>query len=305
MSSLLQTYEEDFKECIQRTEEELASIRRTCIREGSSSRVGGSGGTTLSTTATSSSYVPPPPSGPQSRLQRCTEVSRTLNHLQEMISNMEYESHDAPSSQRQVLRHRIGEYEKQLRSVETLLGAVKGECSIADRLDLTAGLQVRGGGQQQHPGAYGSREGGKGGGGGQEIDDPDEEHRRIMMNNTEQFRNASRTLEKAERVLNDTEVVGGEALQNLRKQTEQLQGLHEITIAVDEEVSETRRIVNRLQRGMIKHKAILVGMIVFLFFLIIVAIYVWVRKHTNNTYVSPTPEATVPPPVAPSDSTAV
>lgn len=285
MSSLLQTYEEDFKECIQQIEEELGSIRLTCARNGA-----GPAAVENGTTTTWSSYAPPSSTGPKSRLQRCGEVSKKLNHLQEILSNMEYESHDAPSTQRQLLRHRIQEYEKRLRAMETLLITVKGECSIADRQDLMAGVPEEGKGKESTK----RRAPDKG-----ENEDPDEEHRRILMNNTEQFRGASRTLGKAERVLNETEVIGGEALQNLRKQTEQLQGLHEITIAVDDELSETRKIVNRLQRGMVKHKAILIGMIVFLIFLIIVAIYVWVRKHTNNTYVPPAPEATVPPPVAP------
>lgn len=297
MSSLLQTYEEDFKEVLQSAEEELASIRRTCARDGASAELVGTGGAEQRT----STYVPPPTTGPQSRVRRCAEVSKTLNLLQETLSNMEYESHDAPAVLRQTLRHRMNEYEKRLRSTENTLAAVKSECSVADRQDLTADLKQRvtgSGGTSRSQKESDSRIHGEG-----NEDDPDDEHRRKMMDNTEKFRDASRTLVQAERVLNETEIVGSDALQNLRKQTEQLQGLHEVTIAVDDEISDTRRIVNGLQKGMIKHKAILIGIIVFLIFLILVAIYVWARKNTRNTYVPPTPEATVPPPVAPTNVT--
>lgn len=297
MSSLLQTYEEDFKEVLQRAEEELASIRRTCTRDGASTEGIGKGGLELQT----STYVPPPSTGPQSRVRRCAEVSKTLNLLQETLSNMEYESHDAPAVQRQTLRHRINEYEKRLRNTENTLVAVKSECSVADRHDLTADLKQRvtmSGGTNRNTKGGDTRMHEEG-----EENDPDDEHRRTMMDNTEKFRHASRTLVQAERVLNETEVVGSDALQNLRKQTEQLQGLHEVTIAVDDEISDTRRIVNGLQKGMIKHKATLIGIIVFLIFLILVAIYIWARKNTNNRYVPPTPEATVPPPVAPTNVT--
>lgn len=269
MSTLLQTYEEDFKESVKRAGEELNAIRETCQRK-------------------RDDYMPSPATGPQSRIRRCVEVEKLLAHLRELIGTMEYESHDVHASQRQTLRHRITEYQKQLTKLESTLASVKSDCGVADRLDLVgqAGKSSSNANPSAHPG-----------------DDPDEEHRRIMLDNTNKFRDASNTLLKAERVLNDTEVVGTEALQNLRQQTEQLQNLHEVTIAVDDEISESRKILQRVQQGMIKQKATLIGIAVFLIILIIIAIYVFVRKHRNNTYTPPTPSATEPPPVAPTYST--
>eukprot|EP00796_Vickermania_ingenoplastis_P009742 gene9742-6830_t len=258
MSTLLQTYEEDFKESVRRADEELTAIQLSCSRD-------------------AVDYTAPPASGPMSRVRRCGEVQRLLAHLRELLGNMEYESHDVPASQRQTLRHRMNEYLNSVTRLESTMENVKTCCGIADRQDLLGNNRQQ---QQEAGGPSG---------------EADEEHRRIMMDNTNKFRDASDKLQQAERVLTQTEALGTTALENLREQTEQLQGMHEVTLAVDDEISESRKILQKVYAGMVKQKATLIAIAVVLMILIIVAIYVSVAKHRRTTPTAPSPATTSPP----------
>ncbi|EPY34381.1 vesicle transport through interaction with t-SNARE 1 [Strigomonas culicis] len=193
---------------------------------------------------------------------------------------MEYECNDVPAASRAVAKERVTRYSAALRKLEEDLAAVKVEASAADREDLI-GAAKRAPAGDQAPAAG-------------DLDDEARRHRMQMMDNTEKYKQASGTLNKAERLLNDTETVGGQALTTLRAQTEQLQRINETTIAVDEEVSEARRILQGMQKVMIKHKLILIAIILVLLFLIIVAIYVAVSKSKTNATVAPT-QTTVNP----------
>lgn len=258
MTFLLQTYEEEFKGAANLVESELDALQQSCIR--------------------SSSYAPPPSSGPQSRTQRCAAVGRQVADLREMIMNMDYESREAPTSQRQTLKLRLEEYERRLNKLHSTLSEVKAACLQADRADL---LEV-------HADPTIPRR--------ETEEDIDVAHKRIMVENTEKFKTASNTLLKAEGVLYKTEAVGAEALQGLQKQTEQLHEIREMTAAVDDEITESRSILQGIHRGMVKQKAVLILIIGLLIGLIVVATYVWVRKHTRNTYHPPNSPTVEPPP---------
>lgn len=266
MSTLLQTYEEDFKESAKKAEEEINCIKISCRT--------GEGG---------NQYAPAPLSGAQSRTRRCAEVDRLIAHLRELLGNMQYESHDVPASQRQTLGHRMAEYQNMVSRLETGLEEARAASSAADRRDLLGGAS--------HNATGASSTGAAGG----EDGDLDEEHRRIMLDNTEKFRDASSKLNQAERLLNDTELVGGNALDNLRQQTEQLQNLHEVTVAVDDEISESRKVLQQLHSGMIKQKATLIAIAIVLVILIIVAIWVSVAKHRSTAPATAAPVVTAPP----------
>lgn len=258
MSSLLQTYEEDIKECFRRSEAEMTSIQATCRTK-------------------EQDYQPPPTSGPKSRIGRCSEMTHLFAHMRELLENMEYESHDIPAGHRMSLQTRMADYSQKLTKAMEQLHALKSSCGQADADDLvTSGRQRRGGE-------------------GEAGEDVDMEARRTLLSNTEKFRNASKTLNDAERVLNETEAVGSNALANLREQTEQLQGIQTITVAVDDEISESRKILMDVQRGIIKHKAILLAIIFVLILLIILAIYVTATKNRSSTPVTPTPSTTPVP----------
>lgn len=251
MTTLFQTYEEEYREAVKTITDECAGLRQTLNRQ-------------------AAGYQSPPATGAGSRVQRCRQLTATLAHARELLSGMEYESNDMPAAHRQTSKERIAEYRTKIRSLDEALAALKSDCSAADRQDLLGDAERRkiDGSDETAPGA---------------MDDTTQKQRMLMMDNTAKVKDASNTLRKAERLLNDTEAVGSEALANLRNQTETMQHIQETTIAVDEEVSQTRKILGGMQKMMIKHKLMLIAVIAVLLFLIIVAIYVAVSKGSSNS----------------------
>lgn len=265
MTTLFQTYEEEYREGVRTIQDESTALRQLCDRK-------------------AAGYKAPPATGAGSRVQRGAHLTTVLAQVRELVNSMEYEANDLPAAHRQTAKERITEYRASLRTMEDSIARLKADASAADRLDLMGDAEKRkaapaGGDGKDLPG---------------DMDDETRGHRMTMMDNTAKVKNASNKLTQAERLLNDTETVGNEALTNLRNQTETMQHIQETTIAVDEEVSEARKILTGMQKMMIKHKLILIAVIVLLIFLIIVAIYVSVSKNSRNTTTTP-PQTTVDP----------
>lgn len=253
MSTLLQSYEEEYRETTKKFNDDINAIRAT-----------------LKTDA--SNYTPPPATGPGSRVHHGSSATSALAHLRELLSNMEYECHTLPAALRQSAKERIADYRSSVTKLEETLSSVKQQSSEADRKDVLG-----------NKGA--NKEGDK----YKDLDDETKKHRMMMMDNTEKVRQASKKLTQSERLLNETEVVGNEALTNLRSQTETLNRIHETTIAVDEEVSDARKILIGMQKTMIKHKLMLFAVIGVLILLIVVAVYVGVSKSKSNQSVTAAP----------------
>lgn len=260
MTTLFQTYEEEYRDGVRTIQDESAALRQSCDRKA----VG---------------YKAPPATGPGSRVQRGAHLTTVLAQVRELVNSMEYEANDLPAAHRQTAKERITEYRTNLRSLEDGINRLKADASAADRLDLLGDAEKR---------KAGGAEGAGGAGAAGDLDDATKAHRMTMMDNTAKVRDASGKLRQAERLLNDTETVGNEALTNLRNQTETMQHIQETTIAVDEEVSEARKIIGGMQKMMIKHKLILIAIIVVLIFLIVVAVYVSVSKNRSNSTTSST-----------------
>ncbi|KAI5688586.1 Vesicle transport vSNARE protein Nterminus [Leishmania braziliensis] len=266
MTTLFQTYEEEYRDGLRAIRDESEALRQSCDRR-------------------AAGYKAPPATGPGSRLQRGAHLTTVLAQLRELVNSMEYEANDLPAAHRQTAKERIVEYRTNLRTVEEGLMRLKADASAADRLDLLGGTEARKAGADGANKADASND----------LDDATRAHRITMLDNTAQFRDASDKLQKAERLLNDTETVGNEALTSLRYQTETMHHIQETTIAVDEEVSDARKIISGMQKAMIKHKLVLTAIIIALLFLIFVAIYVSSAKHRRNSPSSTSTEATGDP----------
>lgn len=257
MTTLLQSYEEEYRDAVKSVNDDIVALRATVARDA----VG---------------YRAPPATGSGSRVQRGAALMESIAHVRDLVVSMEYECNDLPAALRQTSRERIAAYRTDIKKLEDTLSALKADASAADRLDLLGNAS-----KPKPVDASGrSLEG--------DLDDDAKKHRLQMMENTDKVKQASNTLLKAERLLNETETVGNEALTNLRVQTETMQHINETTIAVDAEISEARKVLSSMQRVMIKHKAILLAVILVLIFLIIVAIYVAVSKNRRNTPLTPT-----------------
>ncbi|GET88826.1 hypothetical protein, conserved [Leishmania tarentolae] len=254
MTTLFQTYEEEYRDGVRAIREESEALRHSCDLK-------------------ATGYKPPPATGPGSRVQRGAHLTTVLAQVRELVNSMEYEANDLPAAHRQTAKERIAEYRINLRTLEEGIARLKADASAADRLDLLGDMERR---KMDARGASDAKASG-------DLDDVTKEHRVMMLDNTAKFKDASGKLVQAERLLNDTERLGNDALTSLRSQTETMQNIQETTIAVDEEVSEARKIINGMQKVMIKHKLILIAIIIVLVFLIFVAIYVSAAKHRRNS----------------------
>ncbi|KAG5478571.1 hypothetical protein LSCM4_04804 [Leishmania orientalis] len=266
MTALLQTYEEEYRDGVRVIRDESEALRQLCDRK-------------------ASGYSAPPATGPGSRVQRGAHLSTVLVQVRELVNSMEYEANDLPAAHRQTAKERIAEYRANLRTLEEGITRLKADASAADRFDLLGDAERRKAGSggasvNQAPG---------------DLDDATKVHRMTMLENTAKFKDASGKLQQAERLLNDTETVGNEALTNLRYQTETMQHIQGTTITVDEEVSDARKIVSGMQRMMVKHKLILISIIMILLFLICVAVYVSATKNRRNSSSSQSTEASGDP----------
>lgn len=272
MTTLFQTYEEEYREGVRTIQDESAALRQLCDRK-------------------APGYKAPPATGAGSRVQRGAHLTTVLAQVRELVNSMEYEANDLPAANRQTAKERITKYRADLRATEDALARLKADASAADRLDLMGDAEKK----KTAPATTADGKEAPG-----DMDAETRAHRMTMMDNTAKVKDASNKLTQAERLLNDTETVGNEALTNLRNQTETMQHIQETTIAVDEEVSEARKILTGMQKVMVKHKLILIAVIGVLVLLIIVAIYVSFSKKSRNTATQP-PQVTVDPiTVAPS-----
>ncbi|CAJ05003.1 putative Qb-SNARE protein [Leishmania major strain Friedlin] len=254
MTTLFQAYEEEYRDGVRTIRDESEALRHSCDRK-------------------AARYKAPPVTGPGSRVQRGAHLTTVLAQVRELVNSMEYEANDLPAAHRQTAKERIAEYRTNLRTLEEGIARLKADASAADRLDLLGDIERKttsasGADEATAPGA---------------LDDVTKAHRMVMLDNTAKFKDAAGKLLQAERLLNDTETVGNEALTSLRYQTETMQHIQETTIVVDEEVSDARRIISGMQKVMIKHKLILTAIIIVLLFLILVAIYVSVTKNHRNS----------------------
>ncbi|CAD2220808.1 vesicle transport through interaction with t-SNARE 1 [Angomonas deanei] len=263
MTTLLQTYEEEYKESVRKINEELTSLRDTLKRD-------------------APSYKAPPSTGVGSRVQRCTHLTSLIKQLKELLTNMEYECNDIPPANRQVAKERVSGYRNTCRQLEEDITKIKTEASAADRQDLI--------GEQRRTSKAGEE-------GGADDGDPSRQHRLQMMDNTAKVKEASNTLKKSERLLNETEEIGSQALTTLRTQTEQMNRINETTIAVDEEISEAHRVLNGMRKVMVKHKLILICIILLLVFLIVLSVYLGLSKRNKTVVITPTqtPVDPIPP----------
>ncbi|EKF26830.1 hypothetical protein MOQ_009461 [Trypanosoma cruzi marinkellei] len=262
MSTLFQSYEEEYRDVVKSIREGLDGLRGTLNRE-----VDG--------------YNAPPATGPASRLQRGAQLVKLTVQLKELLNNMEYECNDVPVAQRPALRERLAECRRGARELEEEIAKTRGECAAADRLDLMGSPEKKGSAPVDAS-VLG-------------LDDETARHRLQMMQNTEKVRQASGKLNQAERLLNETEETGATVMKNLRTQTETIQRIHATTTDVNEELSEVSKILTKMHRTMVKHKSMLIGIILMLIVLIFVALYVSYLKHGKQTPLQPSPKQTDAP----------
>ncbi|PWU84042.1 putative vesicle transport v-SNARE 11 [Trypanosoma cruzi] len=107
MSTLFQSYEEEYRDVVKSIREGLDGLRATLNRE-------------------ADGYNAPPATGPASRLQRGAQLVKLTTQLKELLNNMEYECNDVPVVHRPALRERLAECRRGARELEEEIAKTRG-----------------------------------------------------------------------------------------------------------------------------------------------------------------------------------
>jgi vesicle transport through interaction with t-SNAREs protein 1 len=270
MTTLLQSYDDEYQDVVRQLRTAMAELRNTCSRD-------------------APSYSPPPATGPLSRVQRVKACDMLLSKCRELTSSIEVEMNDAIPAQRTLWKEKSAGYKQALFESEKDLTRLKRDASAADRDDLlkkSAGDDIDP--LTGEPNQMGNANGG--------LDAETLRQRTEMASNTNKLQEGTKTLRVAERILADTERLGEDTSRELVKQREVLVNIGQTTAEIDGEVSEARRIVNQMHKVMIQNKAILVGIICVLAGMILVIIYVKTSGDSTDSSTTAPTVVVLPPP---------
>lgn len=118
MSTLFQSYVEEYTEACKQVEQQCAALAATIPVEGKPAATA-------------------PPSG--GRASMAKDLAQMITRLRELTASMEFEANDVNLSQRQEVKQRVAEYKKKVFTLEKEVARLKNEASRVDREDLLGG----------------------------------------------------------------------------------------------------------------------------------------------------------------------
>ncbi|KAH9593515.1 hypothetical protein LSM04_008107 [Trypanosoma melophagium] len=259
-SGLFASYVEDFNESVQRLEATAQSLRDSMKTQPNDEQQQQQH-SHISTTSETSPVAVSVSTGEQqvvhdsvNRAQQMHVLQQGIAHLRDLITSMSYESNDVTeATAQQEAKRQVAECKQRVVGMEKEMARLRQETREADRRDLLSGN------------GYANRSNHNNG----ILDDVQDENRTRMLDNTSRLRGGTALLQKAESLLHGAQDTGTATLNTLRTQTETIKHIRSTIHDADAEVMDSRRIVNRMQSTALKHKLILIGIIVALLFLIV------------------------------------
>lgn len=258
MTSLISSYNDNVKDTLRELRAQIALLKDGIEQQRAHSK------------DATQYYTPPPPTGPLSRGHQLSTAQESLSYVKNLVSTMLYEANDLEPAMRIRVRDRVDDYRRTISRLEVEVNELRLKCTNADRADLM------GFGREQGDSTGGDHADGLG------LDDDAHANthaqRLAALHTSERLQGGTHTLLKAEAYLNKTNDMARDTHSTLRTQGEQISHIAVLTGDVDHEISQARRILNRIQRTAIKHKLYLCGIIAALFLLILIIIYSKVRR---------------------------
>lgn len=201
-------------------------------------------------------YVPPPATGPQSRSYQIREALGRLSQTHELLNSMNSEISEQPASDRQRFQSITYNYQQEALRLEQKLGMIRDMVAAAEREDLLL---------------FDNDE--KSGSPGNRVDNMTEIQRRNALTTTVKLQKGTNHLERAEALLNKTNIMGHETFQTLQVQTDQIRNIGDSVQDVDAEISQATVIMQNMKRTAIKHKLYLYGALGVLIFILLVFLF--------------------------------
>lgn len=208
-------------------------------------------------------YRPPPASGPESRSQLLRNAQQRISQAREISLSMSSEVNGLFSTQdRQKYQAYLQKCEVEVNQLTSSIQAFLDKVTTADREDLL--LFQSAGGTVENDG-FGNRNSEL-----ERVGNSVEAQRRAALQTTNTLQGGTTYLEKAEGLLQRTNVTAQDTFLTLRGQTEQMRHMGDAAENVDSEITESMAVMHRMRRRALKHKVYLLAIIVVLLLVVLV-----------------------------------
>jgi chromosome segregation ATPase len=187
-------------------------------------------------------------------------VQTKLTKLKELNTNIEYEA-----AQRADAKQKVADYKRAVFTLEKDLTRMKTDVAQKDREDLLVGANS----SSSNDGLM-------------TAESDVEKARQQMARNTEKLKKGSDVLRNAEQLVNETDALADDTIDNLAKQRDQIKDIKRKAMDTDDELNHARRTLTRMQKVMIQNKAILIVIIIVLVSMIIGLAYVKAGGSSSN-----------------------
>lgn len=209
-------------------------------------------------------YRPPPASGPESRSQLLRSAQQSISQAREISMSMSSEVNGLFSTQdRQKYQTFLQKCGEEVSHLTSRIQSLQEKVSMADREDL---LLFRAAGGTAENDGFENRNSEL-----ERVENSVEAQRRAALKTTSTLQGGTTYLEKAEGLLQRTNVTAQDTFLTLRGQTEQIRQMGDAAEDVDNEIAESMAVMHRMRRRALKHKVYLLAIIVVL--LLVVLLY--------------------------------
>jgi len=205
----------------------------------------------LVTTDLSTKLETLPPLTGEARKTALSTAQRTLDEASELLSQMQLEKQNVPSTSRTALNQRVRNYASDVDKYKRKLRAL-----ADDRAALFGGDRYR-------------DEPGMGGPGG----DVQLEQRQQLLSGTDKLDRSTQRLRASQALANETEQIGASTLANLHGQRETIQHTTDVLLESEGYVDRSVKTLRGMARRMATNRIITIAIITVLVLLIFAVIY--------------------------------
>lgn len=193
-------------------------------------------------------------------------TQQSITKLKELNTNIQYESNDLSAGKREEARKNLSEYKTAVLQYEKDLTRAKGEVAAKEREELLNS------GNKNDSAAPLT------GGAENDVD----RARLKMEDNTNKMRKGTDTLKHAEQLVNESDALADETIGSLAKQGDKIRKIKATTMDAEDEINQSKRTLNRMQKVMIQNKCMLIVIICVLLFLIFIIAYMKYSGSGNH-----------------------
>ncbi|XP_034530812.1 vesicle transport through interaction with t-SNAREs homolog 1B [Notolabrus celidotus] len=155
---------------------------------------------------------------------------------EEVLQGMEEELRAAPSTHRNAMSTKLRMYRRDLGKLQRDMKSAPGSGSSS--------MPVGG----SHQGVYSSQN---------QQSTHQQSQRALLLQGTEALNNASQSIERSQRIANETEQIGTDIIEELGEQREQLDRTRNRLVNTGENLSRTRKILRSMARRLVTNKLLL------------------------------------------------